>query len=230
MQHIVAVLAVVVDVVVHLVHRLHDPEVLAGRQAPRLQLGVDLRLARGLGALTAVFGLPGGDAVDEHVQRALRSDLRVFLPQRTGCGVARVGERVLACLHEGFVELPERFDGDEHLSADVDTGRVAGAGQFGGDVGDGADIGGDVLTGVPVAAGGGADEPAMLIGEVDGQSVDLELAQVAGRRAAEPAVHTGGPVVELLTGEGVVEAVHALGVDDLGEQLGVDAAADVLGR
>ena len=81
-----------------------------------------------------------------------------------------------------------------------------------------------------VAAGGRAGETAMLVGEVDRQAVDLELAQVACGPAPQCPVDAGGPVVEFLAGEGVVEAVHALGVDDLGEQFGVDAAAHMLGR
>ena len=45
-----------------------------------------------------------------------------------------------------------------------------------GDVGDGGNVGGDVLAGPPVAAGGRLHEPAVAVDERDGQPVDLQLA------------------------------------------------------
>src|SRR4029077_7750858 len=43
------------------------------------------------------------------------------------------------------------------------------------DVGDGADIGGDVLALIAVAARGALGEPALLVAKRDGQPVDLRL-------------------------------------------------------
>ena len=93
---------------------------------------------------------------------------------------------------------------------------------------DGLDVGRDVLAGDAVAAGERADQPALLVEQVDRQPVDLELAEQ--RRVLDAVARQPGvPGLELLVGERVVEALHPLQVVDGGE-LGRDRAADLLGR
>ena len=94
-----------------------------------------------------------------------RGDPRVLLPQRPGGGVARVGERRLAGLDQRGVELREGGDREEDLAAHLEQlrHRDVGPSQPAGHVGDGADVGGDVLAGAPVAAGRRADQPAVLV-------------------------------------------------------------------
>ena len=121
--------------------------------------------------------------------------------------------------------------GQEHLAAHLDQRghrELVGAGEAVRDRVDGLDVGGDVLAGAPVAAGQRADQPALLVEQVDREPVDLELAEQVGRLdavAGEPGVPRG----QLLEGEGVVEALHPLEVVDGGE-LRRDRAAHVLGR
>jgi hypothetical protein len=79
-----------------------------------------------------------------------------------------------------------------------------------------------------VAPGGGADQPAALVDQVDGQAVDLQFAQVVRLRGAV-ALGAGGPGRQLVGGEGVVEALHPLRVGDRGEG-GGEAAVDLLAR
>ena len=78
---------------------------------------------------------------------------------------------------------------------------------------DGLDVGRDVLAGDAVAAGQRADQPALLVEQVDRQPVDLELAQQVGVLDAVPG-QPGVPRLELLVGERVVEALHPLQVVD----------------
>ena len=94
--------------------------------------------------------------------------------------------------------------------------------------GDGLDVGRDVLAGAAVAAGEGPDQATVLVEQVDGQTVDLELAQQRGRRDVL-ATEAGVPRLELGVGERVVERLHPLEVVDRGE-LRRDRAADLLGR
>ena len=86
---------------------------------------------------------------------------------------------------------------------------LVGAGQAVGHRGDRPDVGGDVLAGAPVAAGQRPHQPTVLVEQVDGQAVDLELAE---QRGVDDAVagQAAVPGLELLAGEGVVEALHAL--------------------
>ena len=74
-----------------------------------------------------------------------------------------------------------------------------------------------------------ADQPAVLVEQVDGQPVDLELAQV-GRDGAGVALDPLRPGRDLVGGERVVEAEHPLEVVDRREQGGVGAGDPLGGR
>ena len=128
------------------------------------------------------------DAVHDHAQRAGGGDLRVLLPERSGRGVAGVGERRLALLDQPALSSRTPRPGSRPRHAPREFGEsvvrpVSCCGTFA----DGADVGGDVLPRVAVAAGGGADQPAALVDEVDGEAVDLQLAQVVRAGARRPA-------------------------------------------
>ncbi len=90
-----------------------------------------------------------------------------------------------------------------------------------------ADVSGHVLPGPPVAAGGRAHQKAVLVDEVDRQTVNLQFAQ--------PGVHlgvTGGsgrPGLEFGAGEDIVEREHPFQVLHRGEQ-GREGPGDLLGR
>ncbi len=121
-------------------------------------------------------------------------DRGVLLPQRAGGRVPRVDEQPLAGLGLAPVELLEGGDGHVDLAPHLDhlRWRADGPVEPIGDVGDGGHVGGDVLAGAPVPSGGGLDEPAVAVGEGDGQSVDLELADEGGVRRG-PAWPAGRP-------------------------------------
>ena len=222
---VVPVLAVVGDVFRHSGQVVHHLPPVTGGQSPRLERRVRLGL-RG----RAVAGA-GADAVHHQAQRAGGGHPWVLLPQAAGGGVARVGERRLALLDQARVQVGERGHREVDLAAHLQelrhVGEAVGRGQPGRHALDAAHVGGDVLAGAAVAPGGGADQPALLVGQVDGEPVDLQLTQV-GHRAARVALDPVGPGGQLLVGEGVVEREHPLGVRDRGE-VGGEGAADPLG-
>jgi hypothetical protein len=174
--------------------------------------------------------LDAADAVDDGVQGAGGGDPGVLLPQRAGRRVARVGEGGLARVQQRLVQLGERRDRHEHLAAHLQDGRVAGPGQASRDGGDGPDVRGDVLARPPVAPGGRLDQRAVPVHQVDGQPVDLQLAQVrADRGLARQPGGPVGPAAQVLVGEHVVQAEQPLQVLHRGEQ-GGDGPVHGLGR
>ena len=190
-------------------------------QAPVAQLLVPAHLGGRLGEV--IPGLDEADAVGDHGEGALGGLRRVLLAQGTGGGVARVDEGLFPGLDAGLVEGGEVGDREVDLAAHLDA-CGNGAGQRVRDRGDRARVGSDVLADVAVAAGGGAHEAAVLVQEVDGQAVDLDLGGHLKVGDAGGLGHAGLPPGELLEGEHIVERHHLGEVADLGEA-GVDAAA-----
>ncbi len=108
----------------------------------------------------------------QETQRARARHRRVFLAQRTGRGVARIGEDAFA--GELLVQGREIGLGHIDLAAHLEhVGRLAV--QHLGDVGDGADIGRHILADAAVAARRGLHQPPLLIAQRAGQAVDLGL-------------------------------------------------------
>ena len=200
-----------------------DAVAVADRQPPRLQRVVGRRLQRRREALARA------DAVDDQPQLPGRGDPRVLLPQRAGGGVARVGEGRLAGLDQAGVEGGELLDREEDLAADLDLLGYVAAGQPGRDPLQGAHVEGDVLAGHAVAAGECAHQPAALVEQVDGDAVDLELAQVVHVGTARVALDPLGPRGQLVGAERVVQAHHPLEVVGRRE-VGREGAADGLRR
>ena len=200
-----------------------DAHLVGGGQPPGAQDGIRLALA------LDVEAAPRADAVDEHAQRTAGRHLGVLLAQRAGGRVAGVGEGRLARLDEAGVEVGEGGGREEDLATDLDQSRHVITGQPLGHALDGADVVGHVLAGAPVTSRQRPHEAALLVEEVDGESVDLELGEVVGARA-DLALDALGPGLELLEGEGVVEAQHALDVVDGLEAGRERGAPDVLRR
>jgi hypothetical protein len=92
------------------------------------------------------------------------------------------------------------------------------------------DVVGDVLAGAPVAAGQGADQPAVLVQQVHREPVDLQLAEVVVAVGVRVPRHPGGPGGQLLRAEAVVQAQHPLEVVDGLEVGGEHRTAHLLGR
>ena len=200
-------------------------DLVGRRQPPRGQrlVGVRLRLRLEASALA--------DAVADHPERAGGGDSGVLLAQRARRCVARVGEDRLAGLGHRLVETLESLAGQEHLAPNLQQrgdGELLGRGQPVGHRRDGLDVRRDVLAGAAVTAGERPDQAALLVEQVDGQPVDLELAEQ--RRLLDAVARQSGvPGGELVAGERVVEALHPLQVVDRRE-FRRDGATDGLGR
>ena len=172
-------------------------------------------------------------------QLAVGGDAWVLLAERAGRGVAGVDERAQLGRHLALVERPEGRQGHVDLAPHLEhVGRALA--EPVGDLGDRADVLGDVLARAPVAPGGGPHVAAVLVADRDGQAVDLQLAHVAdlvgrlvvggGRRPGQPPVQPLDPGPQLVLAEHVVEAHHRHPVHDRGEHRGLRGAADLLGR
>ncbi len=137
----------------------------------------------GVGLRTGLETLHPAVAVAVHAQAPTRGDGRVLLAERTGGGIAGIREGRFALGHQPGVEGLEVLEPEEHLAAHFEQGRnrvSVAAGELFGNVVDRAGVEGDVLAGASVAAGGRADEFAVLVDETQRHAVDLHLAQIVG--------------------------------------------------
>ncbi len=148
---------------------------------------------------------------------------RVLLAKAAGGGVSRVGKGLAAGGVSILVQANETVLWHIDLAADLDVLAQAGALDLlaaGGrklvrHIGDGQDVGRDVLAGSAVAAGGRAHKLRVAVGQGHTQAVDLKLAGVghAGVGAGtQGLVGTAQPLVQLGQIHGVVHRVHARGV------------------
>ncbi len=88
------------------------------------------------------------------------------------------------------------------------------------DVGDGQQVGGDVLADPPVAAGGALDQHPALVAQVGRKAVDLRLGGEGERLLvgqAQETAHAGHELLHLGFREGVAEREHGDAVLDRGE-------------
>ncbi len=157
--------------------------------------------------------------IGEEAQRARCGDLRVLLAQRAGGGVARIDVERLARRRLLLVEPGEIRLAEIDLAAHLDHLRHA-VGQRVRNVADGAHIGGDVLAGDAVAAGGAQHQPAGLVAQRHGQAVDLGLGGERDRLrlgAAEEAVHLGDEIAHVVVGKRVLQRQHGQRMADRGE-------------
>jgi len=127
-------------------------------------------------ALPEVAGLEHRE--EKARERALGDDRGVLLADRPGGGVAGVGERVLAALDALAVVRLEGVLWHEHLATHREQLRGVLGGQSLGDRPDRPDVAGDVVALVAVAPGGGPLQAPVLVDGLDGDPVELRLADV----------------------------------------------------
>ena len=224
-----------VDVVVEALAALPPPGHAPGNLVEvgvALRVGVDgeaeggeplepLDLARGERPLAPA------DLVDVEGERPLGGDGRIELADGAGGGVAGVGEERFAPLGALGVHALEAALRHVDLAAHLEgRGKVARQGE--GDGADRAQVGRDVLAAAAVPARGALHEASPLVGEGDGEAVDLRLRRegevVASRAFGGAAV----PVGQVLGAAGVAEAEEGGAVLDRGERL-EGGGADALG-
>ena len=154
------------------------------RQAEGVECIQHAAVAVGHG-VPALYLAPG---VGIETQRALHRDGRIELAQRTGGGVARVdkGFFVLRALGNlvalALVQCLEGIAPHIDLAAHFQHGRQRIATQAQRNLPNRAHVLRDVLTTLAIAARGGLHQHALLVAQVHGQTVKLELGGIFDRR------------------------------------------------
>ncbi len=164
-------------------------------------------------------GLPlqTGQRIGEEAQRPFRRDARVELAHAAGSSVARIGEFLLARLAGAFVHALEVAPQHEHLAANFEVIRDPFSPQAERDAAHRAQVAGDILAGIAVAARGAEDKAALHVGEADGQAVELRLGGILDLFAVQALADTAVEVGDVLLAEGVRQREHRRAVADLGE-------------
>ena len=185
---LVAVLAVVLDELDDLVDAVDDAVVRRGRQPPRLQQLVDLGLAVDR-AGSAQAPMP----CTSMRSRRSRSSHQRELRRRSCPRPSGAATRWRRCAGSRRRARPPRA-GAAFSSSNSATGKKISprtstsggwpvpASRVGDRAHDVADVLGDVFADDAVAAGGRRDEHAVLVAQVDGEAVDLQLAEVVDAR------------------------------------------------
>ena len=207
----------------------HQRVVRLHRKAPRGQALEQRMLCLHRQLLTGCLDVEAEDA-----ETAAARDLGIELAQRSGGGVARIGERGLAGLLALPVELGEPGLGEVDLPADLHQFGPALSLEPQRDLADGAQIGGDVLALDAVAARRPDREHAIAVREAHRRAVDFHLERIARRPdlGHEPPVPVL-PLGELCFGERVGERQHGHEVAMLTElvgRLGAHAVGGAVGR
>ena len=162
--------------------------------------------------------LGDADAVAPHRQRPVGGEARVELADGPRRRVARVHEGRQAALGAALVERGEVGQRHVDLAADLEQRRGVLDPQR--DRGDRAQVVGDVLADLAVAARRAALEHAVAVEQRDRQPVDLRLGDEGEGRVLDPlagevVAHAVDPGAQLLLGAGVGEREHRLQVRDL---------------
>ena len=160
-------------------------------------------------------------SVGEELQGPGGGDRGIELAQGTGGGIARVGKASLAAFGLAFVQALKGAAAHIDLAAHLKRiGEALGRDPLR-DVGDGADIGGDVLAFVTVAAGGALNQAPLLVAERDGEAIDLRLGgegEALDRVEAEEAADALQEIAQPILVEHVAERQHRHAVGDFAER------------
>ena len=156
----------------------------------------------------------------------------VLLPQRPGGGVARIGKGRFALLCLLLIQGLEIVEPHEDLATDLHKlGDVLGRPrQVLRDGLNGSDVQGDVLAGYPVSPGQPLLQDPVVVEEVQGQPVDLDLAGHGEGLVFGPIqvlADSVVPLAEFVDAEYVVQAEHPGGMTNGGEIVGEGPAHSV---
>ena len=168
-------------------------------------------------------------------QPASGGDARILLPQRTGCGVARIGERRSACILLLAIECMKIIPTHEHFAADFHEVRniLFRPTKLRRDGADSAHVQCDVFTGDAIATSQPLLQHAASIDEIQCQTIDFDLAAHWQRLAVRPieiANHRIVPVLEFLDRKDIIKAHHAAWMPHGSEIVGERAANSMGGR
>ena len=214
-QHIIVELA-------NLVHGVEDTVLGIYTEAVGAQPFQGGPVAGGHGRFAGVVEAVGPDL---HVAAA--GNLRIQLADGAGAGVTGVGVERLAVAGALLVHALEAVQRQVHLTSYFQIGGEIAVERVG-DALHLAQVAGDILPGLPVAAGGSQDKCSFAIDEAHRQAVDLELGHHAEGLAVQEVGDAAVPRLQVVPAEGVGQAQHGNWMLYLGEAIG-RAAADELG-
>ena len=178
------------------------------------------------------------DPVAEIFEPAFGDDARIELLERTGGDVARIGVRFLAGGHLLGGDFLKGRKRQIDFAADFEHfGRLGTAFQAQGNAADGAQILGDLIAGLAIAARGALGEDTILIAQADRQAIDLRFDQpdegfggqgVLAAQFVFDADYEFAHGLGAIAGKDIVERKHGHAVAD-GLEAGDGLAADALG-
>ena len=178
-------------------------------------------------AQLAVLG--AASAVGKECQRPRRRDAGVELAQRTRRRVAWIGEFLFSMRALPAVELLEIGFQHQHFAPHLEPRGWMRPAQPERNRADGAQVGGDVLAGVAVAARRAGRQDAVLVSEADRKAVKLGLDRILHVLRLQCFAHSAVESNDRVVLERIVERQHRRSVRDLGE-ISPWCGADALGR
>ena len=180
-----------------------------------------------------VDAVDGPVAIGEQPQPALGTQLRIEQLERPGREVARVGVRFMPGLLALLVDADQVFAGHVDFAAGLEQGGRLVCVQPQRQIADGAQVVRDVIALLAVAARGSEGEDAVLIGQGNGQAVDLEFDDVPDRLAVQQLADAFVELAQLGGTVGVVDRQHRHAMADADEpldRLAADALGGAVGR
>ena len=222
--NVVAVLEVVVDHVLDLLEIRHHAVMRRGGDSPGLIQFIGLRLVEhGVTAFTFLSTvLNSANTVSVEGKVTLAQHIHVLIHQ-SSCGrVARIGKHWLSFLLALGVDGVEGVEGEEDFAAHFEEGgdvRVRAV-ELLWDGTDGLDVGCNILADTPVTAGFTAGENSVFVDQVEGETVNFDLAGHFERLILphfEAAASGIVPGAQFFDAEHIVQGEHARGVLDVGE-------------
>ena len=176
-------------------------------------------------------GVGGHDLVGEEIERTIRRNGSIELPEGSGGGVSWIGECVLADLRHPAVQFLEVAEPHDHLGADPEgtRSRPLLRRERERERPDRLEVLRHVLARRAVATSRAPQETGVTINELDGQTVELGLRHVLDRLDPELLVHSLRELPHVgLRGDGL-EREHGSEMPHLAEGF-LHLARDALGR
>ena len=158
--------------------------------------------------------------IERAIQPAAGDDGRRLLFERSGSGIARIGEQGIPGRFAFGIEPIERSVGHQNLPADFEIVGPSAALQPERNGSHGSDIGGNIIALRTVSARYGPQQPSVLVGERDGRTVEFELADVL-RRPGFP-LDAVDELVQFVQRIGIAQRAHRETVfhrNELGRQV-----------
>src|SRR5262245_48181059 len=161
----------------------------------------------------------GAVTVGEQPQPAFGALLGIEELERAGAEVARVGVRLELLLLALFVDANEILARHVNFAANFEQLGGLVRTQAQGNAADGLEVVGDIVASLAVPAGGALLEMAVLVGQGNGDTVDLQLDDVGHVFIAEQPADAAVELLQLFGVMGVVDRQHRHGMPHLREAL-----------